>query len=182
MNEEKNTIIVNMLAGSGAGKSTNSARLFAMMKDLGIEVELVNEWIKDMVWEERKEVFKCQPYITSKQLYKIQRVCGKVDVIITDSPIILGALYGNNESETFKKFVIEKFNSFNNINIFLNRTKKFNPNGRNERTIEEARSNDKKLINILNENNIKYTVVDGNEEGCKQVLKMILDRLNKDGE
>ena len=36
---------------------------------------------------------------------------------------------------------------------------------------------------MLDDNNIKYTVVDGNEEGCRQVLKMILDRLNnKEGE
>ena len=45
----KKTLIVNLLAGSGAGKSTNAARLFAMLKDRGIETELVTEYVKDML-------------------------------------------------------------------------------------------------------------------------------------
>ena len=101
----RKALVVNLLAGSGAGKSTNSARLFTMLKDLNMDVELVTEYVKDMVWEDRKGIFECQPYIFGKQLYKLQRVSDKVDVIITDRPILLDIVYDPEQDEDFKKYI-----------------------------------------------------------------------------
>jgi hypothetical protein len=173
----RKTLIVNLLAGSGAGKSTNAARLFAMLKDRGIETELATEYVKDMVWEGRSKVFECQPYIFGKQLYKIQRLVGSVDVVVTDSPILLSALYDPEQDENFRKFILKKFNQFNNLNIFVNRVKPFNPNGRNEKTEEEAKANDVKLIKFLLANQIPFSVIDGDEEGCKIMLDCVLQEL-----
>ena len=178
MNKHK-AIIVNMSAGSGAGKSTNSARLFAMLKDKGIEVELVTEFAKDLVWEGRNKAFECQAYIFGKQLYKIQRVADSVDVIITDSPIFLSAIYDKEQDKNFKNYIITQFNKFNNLNIYLNRVKPFNPNGRNESSEEEARINDKKVFDFFSDNDIEYYNFNGNEEGCKEIFKLVIDRLNK---
>lgn len=176
--DKKNAIIVNLLAGSGAGKSTNSARIFAMLKDLGIEVELVTEYVKDMVWEGRTKIFDCQPYIFGKQLFKLLRVKDHVDVIITDSPILLSAIYDSEHDENFKRYILSQFNKFNNKNYFLNRVKPFNPNGRNERTIEEAIINDNKLIQFLNESGVSFTKVDGDISGCNQIIEDILKLIN----
>lgn len=140
------TLIVNFIAGSGAGKSTNSARLFSMLKDLNVETELVTEYVKDMVWEGRNKIFECQPYIFGKQLYRLQRVVDKVDVVITDRPIFLDIAYDPEQDEDFRKYILKKFNQFNNLNIYLNRVKPFNPNGRNEKNIDEAITYDKKVL------------------------------------
>lgn len=175
----KHTIVVNLLAGSGAGKSTNSARLFTMLKDLNIDVELVTEYVKDMVWEGRTEIFKCQPYIFGKQLYKLQRVLGKVDVIITDRPILLDIIYDPEQNTNLKEYILTKFNQFDNINIFLNRVKPFNPNGRNEKNIDEAREYDNKIKKNLDNLHIDYKIVDGNKQGCEEILKLILDKLGE---
>lgn len=172
------TLVVNLIAGSGAGKSTNSARLFSMLKDLGIEVELVTEYVKDMIWEGRMGVFECQPYIFGKQLYRLQRVIDKVDVVITDRPIFLDMVYDPEQDEDFRKYIFKKFNQFNNLNIYLNRVKPFNPNGRNEKTLDEAKAYDKKVLNMLDELGIDYIRVNGDEEGCKEILKYILEILN----
>ena len=59
----KNTIIINLFAGPGAGKSTGAAFIFSKLKMLGIDAELVTEFAKDKVWEQNKEAFKCQFYI-----------------------------------------------------------------------------------------------------------------------
>jgi len=168
------TLVVNLIAGSGAGKSTNSARLFSMLKDLGIETELVTEYVKDMVWEGRMGVFECQPYIFGKQLYRLQRVINKVDVVITDRPIFLDMIYDPEQDEDFRKYILKKFNQFNNLNIYLNRVKPFNPNGRNEKTLEEAKVYDNKVLNMLDELDIDYIKVDGDEDGCKEILENIL--------
>lgn len=179
----KNTLVVNLIAGGGCGKTTSARRLSVWLKDMNIDHELCEEWVKKAVWEGRTSVFNSQAYIFGKELWKIQQAIGKVDVIITDRPICLDMVYDPEQDENFKKYTLKKFNQFNNLNIVLNRVKPFNPNGRNEKRIEDAIEIDNKIRKALDENNIKYTVVDGNEEGCKQVLKMILDRLNnKDGE
>lgn len=170
-------LVVNIAAGSGAGKSTNAARLFSMLKDKGIEVELVTEFAKDLVWEGRDKAFKCQPYIFGKQLYRTQRIADVVDVIITDSPIFLSAIYDPDQDENFKKYMISQLDKFDNLNIYLNRVKPFNPNGRNESSIEEARVNDVKVLKFLNDNNIKYTMIDGDKEGCEEMLKLVLEKI-----
>ena len=54
----KDTLVVNLFAGPGAGKSTGAAYIFSMLKMAGIDTEYVNEYAKDKVWEDNKEVFK----------------------------------------------------------------------------------------------------------------------------
>lgn len=45
----KNTIIVNLFAGPGAGKSTGAAYIFSKLKLAGIDCEYVSEFAKDKV-------------------------------------------------------------------------------------------------------------------------------------
>ena len=42
----KDTLVVNLIGGSGCGKSTNASRLFVWLKDKGIECEVAEEWVK----------------------------------------------------------------------------------------------------------------------------------------
>jgi hypothetical protein len=173
----RNTLVVNLIAGSGAGKSKMAYWLSGALKDMGIEIELVTEYVKEMVWEGRTEIFKCQPYIFGKQLYKLQRVAGKVAVIVTDRPIFLDVIYDPEQDEDFRKYILKKFNQFNNVNVFLNRTKDFSPIGRNENSIEEAIACDNKIKETLNELYIPYFEAESTEEGCKEILDAILSRL-----
>ena len=79
----KNTLIVNLYGGPGSGKSTGAAYIFSKLKMAGVDAEYVTEYAKDKVWEGNKEVFNCQFYITGKQVFRIHRCFGKVDVIVT---------------------------------------------------------------------------------------------------
>ena len=116
----------------GAGKSTGAAHIFAELKMCGINTELVTEFAKDKVLEGNKEVFNTQIYLFGKQVFKLSRCNGKVDVIITDSPLPLSIYYKNRPcyTENFDGCVLDIFNSFNSVNYFLNRVKPYNPSGR----------------------------------------------------
>jgi len=177
----KNTIIVNLFAGPGAGKSTGAAYIFSKLKLAGIDCEYVSEFAKDKVWEKNDEVFKNQFYITGKQSFKISRCFGKVDVIITDSPIALGALYAPKEQPMLRAACLEEFEKYNkhNLNIFISRVKAYNPNGRNQ-TEGEAKEIDGKTSKFLESHEIPFVVVDGNEKGYDEIVKIVKDRLKFD--
>lgn len=125
-------LIVNLFGAPGAGKSTGAAYVFAMLKTAGVNVELVTEYAKDKVWEESKAVFDNQAYIFGKQYFRISRLKDKVDVVVTDSPILLSSFYANDDTlgDEFHALVCKVFNSYDSVNAFIDRVKPYNPAGR----------------------------------------------------
>lgn len=177
----KDTLVVNLIGASGCGKSKNAWKLGAILKELGIEVELSLEYVKDMVWEGRDAIFDCQAYIFGKQLYKLQRLKeskkGHIDVIITDRPIFLDTVYDPEQHEGFRSYIMFKFNQYNNLNIFLKRGDKFSPNGRHEGSIDESIANDLVIKGMLDKLSVPYIEIDDSEEGVQQILELIKTRL-----
>lgn len=127
------TKIINLFGGPGAGKSTTAAGLFYRMKKSGMSVELISEYAKDLVWSESLKVLEDQVYVAAKQNRKQHRLLGKVEWIITDSPIVLSAYYAkycSQNKEMVRNLAYDLFNSYENINIFIQRTKPFVSTGR----------------------------------------------------
>lgn len=122
-----NTLVINLFGGPGCGKSTTMARLFADLKARGYNVEMVSEFAKDLVYEQRQETMKDELYIFAKQHHRLFRVNDKVDVIITDRPLLLTNIYARLylPDDDYRKDLIRlvrtTFNTFNNFNLFLNR-------------------------------------------------------------
>lgn len=173
----KNTLLVNLYAGPGAGKSTGAAYIFSKLKMAGIDSEYVSEYAKDRVWQGDQFVLQhCQLYVTGKQCLKVARLLGKVDVIVTDSPIAIGAMY--TDEKPYQDVCLYEAKKYKNtFNIFINRQKKYNPNGRNQ-TFEEAKAIDQKILNFLDSNNIGYVIADGTQEGYDYIVQEIIKRSN----
>jgi hypothetical protein len=142
------TLVVNLFAGPGTGKSTTMAHVFAELKWKGYDCEMASEYAKDKVWEGSHAVLDDQFYVSGKQYHKMSRLDGKVEIIITDSPLLLGLYYGNQEPKEYHDLIIKKANSFNNFNIFLKRCKAFNPNGRMQTELE-AMEIDQYILNLM---------------------------------
>jgi hypothetical protein len=87
------TTVINLWAGSGCGKSTTAADVFARMKLAGLSVELVTEYVKQWAWRGVSIGPWDDVYIFAKQLRRESSLYGKVDYIVTDSPLGLGAVY-----------------------------------------------------------------------------------------
>lgn len=154
---------------------------FLSWKWCGIDAEYVAEFAKDKVWENNKEAFKCQFYITGKQAFRISRCFGKVDVLITDSPIRLGKVYADLINKPkLGDACVEEADVYreNSIDILLKRVKLYNPNGRNQ-TEDEAIAIDKTLKQMLTEQNVSFVEYDGNEIGYNEIFNYILERLVK---
>ena len=102
----KTTKYINFFGGPGVGKSTKSAQYFALLKKQGLEVELVTEVAKDLVWEERHRTLDFQAYVTTKQYRNLKRLQGKVDYVITDGPVLLGQIYAQGMPQCYHDFVL----------------------------------------------------------------------------
>lgn len=175
---EKKTLVVNLFAGPGAGKSTGAAYIFSKLKMKGLDCEYVSEFAKDKVWENNDEVFKSQFYITGKQVFKIKRCYGKVDIIVTDSPIAIGAQYLKEDEQKLGPAILEEFSKYNNLNLFINRVKPYNPNGRSQ-TLDEAVVIDNKTKKWLIDNNIHFEIIDGDECGYNEAVTIIENEIKK---
>lgn len=173
-------LLVNLFGAPGAGKSTGAAYIFSRLKMLGINAELVTEFAKDKVWEESKEVFNNQAYIFGKQYFRISRVQEKVDVVITDSPLVLCAFYNNSEvlGEDFNGVIMNVFNSYTSLNYLLGRVKPYNPKGRFQ-TEEESDALNPLMEKLIQDFNIDYTSINGDIEGYETIIQQILEFLEK---
>ena len=127
----KNTLIVNLFGGPGTGKSTLMAKIFSELKVQGYDCEMVTEFAKDLVWEKRNETFKDELYIFAKQNHRLFRVNGKVDIIVTDRPLLLTNAYNQDDKELCS-LCLKTFNQYNNLNFLLTRQTVYQENGRNQ--------------------------------------------------
>lgn len=168
----KKTLVVNLLGGPGVGKSTMTAAVFAKLKNLGIDCEMASEFAKELVWEQRNETFKDELYIFAKQAHRLFRLKGKVDVVVTDRPLILTCFYAKDDPD-LKEFCYKRFSEYLNLNILLTREKEYNPNGRNQ-TEDEAKEIDKGIIEILNKYNIPYQTVLGKPESADAIVSKVI--------
>jgi hypothetical protein len=176
----KRSILVNLFGGPGVSKSTTAAGIFSLLKIHDIDCEYVPEFAKDLVWEDRHKSLKNQLYIFAKQYHRLWRLNGVVDVIITDSPLLFTLVYANdNEMSNFKPMVVQSYNSFNNLNYLLKRTKKYNPNGRYQDE-EGAKKVDKQIIQMLEKYDIPHTELDGDFTAINVIAGYILLMFQKE--
>jgi len=172
----KQTLVVNLFAGPGAGKSTTAAGLFFELKSRGINCELAAEYAKDLTWEERHRTFQNQVYIFGKQHHRIFRLLGQVEVVITDSPLLLSVVYDGEKRETLKQLVYEEHRKMWTYNAFIKRVKKFNPKGRIH-GFDEAKALDNMILDTLDDAGECYEVFDGTPEGMSKIVQKVLGLL-----
>ncbi len=151
------TKIINFFGGPGINKSSFAYLLTGELKTRCRNAEFAGEFAKDLVWAKRDKCLQCQPYIFGKQTYRIDRLYGQVEFIVTDCPILLCAAYSDRYPESFSRSVVDTFKMYGdaNINFLLKRYKPYSPIGRLQ-TAEEARVLDKKIKDILDYNCVPY--------------------------
>ena len=169
-------LVVNLFGGPGAGKSTTSAGVFSLLKLHGVNCELVTEFAKELTWGDSKTCLKDQVYILGNQYNRMFILRDKIDVIITDSPLLLNLLY-EDVSELYIKLTLELFNGFDNLNYYINRKEEYNGIGRMQ-TEDEAIVIDYKCKKMLHTNKIDYEQVNGYYESINKITDDVLNIQN----
>lgn len=171
-------IVVNLFGGPGSGKSTGAAFIFSRLKMMDVNCELVTEYAKDCTWEQRHLALDCQEYIFGKQSYRMKRCAGKVDVIITDSPLPIGLFYNHDPllDINFTNTVMNIYGQYNNMNYLLTRIKPYNPVGRNQ-TQEEADNIGDAIEDFLDDHDIEYTHGVGRTDFYEFIISEVMSQL-----
>lgn len=173
-----NTLIVNLFGAPSSGKSTAAAFIFAQLKMAGLDCELVTEFAKDKTWEENWSSLKNQAYIFGKQYRRMERVWGKVDVIITDSPLMTSIVYNDRPElgEPFQDMIMDVHNNYNNMNFLLFRNTYEKGEGRTQDQ-SAAREIHNKILQMLAHFEVDYDILEGTKESCEEIVDAILGEL-----
>ena len=173
------TLVVNLFGGPAVRKSTVSAGVFCLLKMHGINCELVTEFAKDLIWEERYKTLKNQQYIFGKQYHKTWRLLGQVDVIITDSPLLLSVVYKPKDCVlSFVNNVIDTINTLDNLNIILTRDGEYNEKGRYQNE-EQAKELDKKIKQKLLLYNMAWVDLKSDHNGINELAYLVLQKFDR---
>jgi hypothetical protein len=175
------TKVINLFGGSGIGKSTTAAHLFAEMKYRGHHCELVREYVKTWAWQNKQVGPFDQMYLLGKQSKYESILYGKVDYIITDSPILLCPIYElyHSGKELVAPAAINfledaKTKGVEHVNFVLKRNKPFDPRGRFD-TPEEAMQVDQAVTDFLRQHNIPYTeILSADRERVEEILRHVV--------
>ena len=103
------------------------------------------------------------------------RVNGKVDIIVTDRPILLTNAYNQDDKELCD-LCLKTFNQYNNLNFLLKRQTVYQENGRLQ-SEEKAIEIDNITQHILESNNINYFIFTNND--LKNIMNIIKGYINK---
>ena len=170
-------LVVNLWGAPGSGKSTTAAGLFFLMKINKFKVELVTEYAKDLVWDRHETMLGNQLSIFSEQNWRLHRLLDHgVDFVITDSPLILSTFYKPpHYLDSFDKTVQETFETYNNLNYFLERVGSFEKIGRRHNEGESA-SISKSMRDLMERFKIPFTSFEATPHTPEWIFKDILER------
>lgn len=177
----RKTIVINFTGGPGAGKSYMALRVTSNLKARRVSCEYVPEFAKDLVYEERKGELGDQLYVLAMQNHMLKRVKDKVDVIVTDCPIILSMYYNEATGsaytpDIFNDLILDAYKKYDNIVYNIIRNHPYVREGRYQ-TEKESDIASAKIKEVLDKNNIKYESMLCSEENADKITDRICEIL-----
>lgn len=170
-------LVVNLFGGPGVSKSTTATGIFHDLKKRGINCEYVPEFAKSLVWAERHRDLDLQPYVTVSQWRELAILEGKVEIVVTDSPILLGCVYQyQGRCLVFENFIRKLHEGFNSLNVFLERDLEWHPYQENGRlqTIEQSIEKDEQILKLLSDFEIPFSKIKVGPSTVDEIVRNVL--------
>lgn len=98
------------------------------------------------------------------------RLYGKMDVIVTDCPLLLSYYYSENDHSL--GLIQQEMSRTKQVHVMLKRLKPYNPAGRYQTEVE-AREIEEGMKQMLNNLEIEFHEVNADEDAALTILKLI---------
>jgi ABC-type dipeptide/oligopeptide/nickel transport system ATPase subunit len=167
----KTGLVINLFGGPGSGKTTTAAELFALLKKRHYDVELVTEFAKDLIMQNNPDALAHQFYVSGVQAHRILSAAQKMQVVIVDSPILLGPIYDSRNSLALLGLCLEYHRELDNLNIILGRKGVQHSMVGRVHSLTESVGIDNRIHRLLDEHRINYISLD--EIGMDGLLGLI---------
>ncbi len=123
-------LLLNFTGPPGAGKSTMAAGLFHLLKTRHWNVELVTEYTKELILS-GDQFSLADELLVFAEKYRRINTLKSVDIVITDSPLINSAVYGDGQfGDAAPKFYETVAQSFDSLYFAVERVSEYIPLGR----------------------------------------------------
>ena len=161
---DRTTIVINAFGGPGSGKTTSCMNICAELKKQGFNAEYVQEYAKELVYDKNFEMLdgskEHQFEILKEQVHRMDRLVGKTDFIVTDSPILLNTVYNRQLTPEYERMVSELSGQYQNFSFFMKRDdSQFQTEGRIH-DLQESKQKDKEIKSLLKKHKVYYGTYD----------------------
>ena len=171
-------LFINIYGGPGSGKSTAMAYIFSKLKMKGVNVDMVMEFAKEVLYQGNLESLKNQIYIFGNQYQRFFNVARNVDVVVTDAPIFMSIVYNSLTTgrEEFDALVNELGKRYRDKNYFLERVTPYSTDGRHQNE-EQANDVSRTIIEKLKKYDINYEVTNSLAENLDKIVDEVVEML-----
>ena len=128
----------------------------------------------ELVYDEAFNVMNDQIYLFGEQWHRTFRMLGKVDFIITDSPLLMNIVYDKQNDEDFMKFINSRIHKLKSLDFFINRSDAFSEVGRIH-NLEQSKEVDKTIKELAKNNGIKLIELE-QENSVTEIVKIVLSK------
>ena len=152
------TIVINFIGCPGSGKSTAAAEEYVRLKKEGKSAYLVTEFATDCILAGKEKVLKNQRVLFQHQLRRVRLAIGKVEYIVTDSPLLLNivyARYNGMNDKIFEREVKTAIKGMTNEYRYLGPRYIYTAINR-VHTEEQAKQIDQVIRDVLKENGMVF--------------------------
>jgi len=156
-----NIRIICFYGGPCTGKSSIASRIFADLKKIGANVELITEKVKEWTFCNSKPASWDQIYLQGVQISKLFYALNSgIQYVIEENPPFLNAFYAQEYGLPCYKYLFdiakEFDSSFPSKNIHLTRHTQNHDNKGIYQTLKEAKEIDNKILSMLDQYKIRY--------------------------
>jgi hypothetical protein len=169
--------VINVYGAPCSRKTTFSMALFVLLKMHKINCEFISESAKMLTWENRQIPLHDRLYMLGEASLRLSILNGKVDVVVSEGPVLTNLLYSKPLNEDIVKVHLQKYKEFDNIDFFLHRIDPLGVEGRNETSEEQVDKMEKELRDILDSCGVGYTLTNGTHGSINKAFDYVAVKL-----
>lgn len=170
---------INLYGGPNCGKSATAMAMSADFKKRGLNIEYVDEFVKKWAYLKRKPRGHNQTFLFAMQQHAEEEyLANGVDLIVTDSPLLLVTAYGRRNkyacNDELTSIALKFAKDYPEINIFLDRAGlPYDTNGRYE-SYEQALEMDRIIKDMFSELQVPFWCISPKDNVAQIVYQVIM--------